>query len=314
MARLILPTTRVGISELYIKVLAKHSFDGAGSILLPFFVEDEIVIGDITTANNAANAAYVIFDAKQKASEMMYNDIINDFDAIVADHKMCVQAAKAFYRKNPSKLGAFGVTVNGNRVVYSKHRKTLCDDMMNFINHNASLAVALRPITAAFQTTNKMDLAANLAALPGIKTAIDVYDQELIDKETSHGTYSVEEKTVIDFLRATGHFLMEQFPLNPKKAGDWSFVVDDSPQDAKEKIKNFKKGQIANLYNIVADSILQNTGDSIQEITKGKAGTGTPIVLNPGDHWQVLPGYTTSKAKSRGILLTGQITYLKNNS
>jgi hypothetical protein len=313
MARLIQPTTRAGRSDLFGKVLAKHILDGVGSILTPFFTEDGIVIGDITTANNAANAAFVFFDAKQKASETMFKDIINTFDAILGDHKMCVQSAKAFYRKNTSKLGAFGVTLNGNRVVYSKNRKTLCDDMMNFINYNNSLAVGLRPITATFQTNNKMDLAANLLALPGIKTEIDAYDQEVIDKESSHGTFSVEEKTVIAFLRAVGQFLMLQFPLNPKKAGDWGFVVDDSPQDAKEKIKKFKKGQTANLYDIVAGSILQNTGDSIQEITKGKAGTGTAIVLNPGDYWKVLPGYTTLKAKSMGILLTGEITYLKNH-
>jgi len=312
MPRLILPTTRLGISTLYIKVLDKHTLDGLGSILLPLFVEDEIIIGDITDANDAANAAFELFDGKKKASEMMFVDIINDFNAIFADHKMCVQAAKAFYRKNPSKLGAFGVTLSANRVVYSKDRKTLCDDMMAFISHNAGLAAPLRPITASFQATNKMDLAANLAALPGIKTAIDVYDQAVMDKETDHGTFSVEEQTVITFLRTVGHFLMKQFPLNPKKAGDWFFVVDDSPQDAKETIKKFKKGQTANLYDIVAGSILQNTGASIQEITKGKDGTGTAIVLNPGDSWKVLPGYYILKAKSTGILLTGEITYLKN--
>lgn len=312
MPRLILPTTRLGISTLYIKVLDKHTLDGLGSILLPFFVEDEIVIGDITIANDAANAAYELFDGKQKASEMMFVDIINDFNAIVADHKMCVQAAKAFYRKNPSKLGAFGVTLSANRVVYSKDRKTLCDDMMAFISHNAGLAAPLRPITAAFQAFNKMDLAANLAALPGIKTAIDVYDQAVLDKETDHGTFSVEEQTVITFLRATGHFLMKQFPLNPKKAGDWFFVVDDSPQDAKETIAKFTIAQTKKLYNVVAKSILQNSGSSIIQITKGKDGTGTPIVLNPGDYWQVLPGYFELTAKSMGLLLPGKVTYLKN--
>ncbi len=313
MARLILNTTRIGTSDLYVKVLAKHTLDGAGSILTPFFIENEITITDVTSANNAANAAYIIFDGKQKSSEMQYVEIINDYDGMVADHKMCVRSAKAYYRNNPSKLGAFGVTLSGNKVVYSKNRKTMCDDMMAFINHNAGLAVALRPITAAFQTNNKMDLAANLAALPGIKTAIDTYDQAVIDKETNHGTFTVEEKVVINFLRATGHFLMGQFPVNPKKAGDWGFVVDDSPQSAKEKIKKFKIAQTANLYDIVAESILQNSGLSIMAITKGKDGTGTPIVINPGDSWQVLPGYTTIKAKSMGLLLPGEITYLKNH-
>ena len=313
MARLILPTTRLGRSDLYIKVLAKHTLDGAASILTPFFVENGIVVVDVTTANNAANSAFALFDGNQKTVEMMFKEILIDFDAIVADHKLCVQAAKAFYRNNPSKLGLFGVTMSGNRVVYSKNRKTLCDDIANFINYNASLASALRPITAGFQTTNKMNLATNLAALPGIKTAIDNYDQAMIDKESFHGTFSVEEKTVINFLRATGHFLMEQFPLNPKKAGDWAYVVDDSPQNAKEKVKKFKIGQTATLYDIIADSILQNTGDSVMEITKGKDGTGTPIVLNPGDSWKVLPGYFILKAKSRGLLLKGAITYLKNH-
>ena len=223
-----------------------------------------------------------------------------------------MQGAKSFYRSTPTKLGDFSVTLVGNRVVYPGNRIQRCDDMMAFINHNASLAVGVRPITAAFLTENKIDLVANLADLPGIKTQCEDYDTANRDKETLHNTVVTERKPVTKFNRAVGHFLIKHFALNPKKAGDWAFTVDDSPQSCKEIKAKFKKGETKIFYDVHVGGILQNTGDSIQEITKGKTGTGTAIVLNPGDFWKVLPGYYDLTAKSRGILLTGEITYLRN--
>ncbi len=311
MGRLILPTTQNGDSKLFKAIYAKYLFDGASSILLPFFNEEKIIPGDVNDSNDAADAGYVLFNNAEKKSKKMFQIMMNNLNPIFLDHKVCVQATKAFYRSNPLKLTAFSVTIIANRVVYPKVRSKLCDSMMSFINYNAGLAIGLCPITAAFQTENKMDLSANLLALPNIKVEDEQYCQAVKDKEMLHKDMVLDWATVKAFNRAVGHFLMGQFKLNQKKCGYWGFTVDDSPQSAKERVVKFKKGQKRILYDVLAGSILQNTGNSNQQITKGKLGIGTPIILKPGEFWKVLRGYSELTSQSVGILLTGAITYLK---
>ncbi len=312
MARLLLPSPRNERSALFLKVFAKHVSDGAGSILIPFFAVNEIDIDAVDTANTAANNAYNSFQKMEKDSESMFNDFINDFDKIVADHKGCVQAAKPYFFSNTKRLGDFGVTIHRNRIVYAKDRKTLCEDIMKFINHNASLPVAERPITAAYEANNKIDLAANLAALPGIMDAIDDYNQMVKDKETEHAIFVVEDKIVAKFLRITGQYIIKQFPMNPKTATLWGYTVVDALIGPVKTVAKFKKGEKKRLYGVRVGSKLKNTGASIQEITKRKAGTGVPIIINPGETWKVVRGYGIMTATSRGILLTGAITYFRN--
>ena len=88
MARLILPTTEAGKSKLFKAIVAKHLADGLTSILTALFVELEIIVADVTTANNLADDTYKLFEAKEKEAKKRFQILKNDFDPKVADHKV----------------------------------------------------------------------------------------------------------------------------------------------------------------------------------------------------------------------------------
>ena len=312
MARIVLPITFEGKVTLFTNTNDKNTKDGAGSILIPYFTQQKIDMGINATAVIEAVKLNTQFDASTKNSKKLLELCEVGLNPVFKDHKLMVQMLKKFYAKTVKTLGDYGIKVEGNKIVYPTDRAEICAAIAELINYNNSLPAGTRAITATFLSQNKIDLAANLDALTDIKQnntdflAAEKQSKSLCEKRDA------AIAPVFEDLRGTGGFIVSQFPLTPKSGGDWGFVIDSTPKGAKLTIAKFKMGGTKILYSVVAGSIIQNTGTVPLTITKGAKGTGTPIVIVAGDHWQVEKGYTTMTINNPSLTVTCQMSYMNN--
>lgn len=312
MARQVFPITFALKVKLFGDTDAKDTADGATSIIRPYLVQQgydmSVDRGNVATAvtNNLA------FEKNFKLAEKLHELCVVKLTPIIKDHKTVVQSLKTFYSKTPHSLGDFGITVVGKRIVYPADRVELCTAIAFLINYNAGLPAGTSPLTPAFLTENKIDLAANLAALPTI------LDNNTKSKVASDASQTASQKRdngiaiIVTHLRGICGFILKQFPKTPKKANEWGNVIDNSPKGSKLTTLKFPKGTNKVIYSAVAGSIVQITGAASLTFTKGVAGTGTAITLATGDTWQVPKGYTTMTVKNPSLLLIGALTYMSN--
>ena len=219
---------------------------------------------------------------------------------------------KGFYLKNPKALGDYGITVVGKRIVYPVTRAEICTAIAFLINYSNGLPVGTSPITSAFLTENNIDIVANLAAIPVIMGLDTQFSTAQGQSQKARQSRDNTMNPVISDMRGTGGFLVKQFPKTPKTCGDWGYVIDISPKGSKLLTMKFKPGETKIIYTAVAGSIIQITGAAPLTITKGKLGTGTPIILKQSDTWQVAKGYTTMTVSNPSLTLNGALTYMSN--
>lgn len=312
MARIIFPTTFEGWSKLFYTIKQKHDDDAGSSILIPYFTEESIDISADKTSVDDANGFNKEFNKNAKDAEELYRDCINKLDKIANEHRLMVQNLKQFYRKNISKLGAWGVTVNGNRIVYPTDRDELSAAIKTFIEKHNTFAPGTSPISDSFLTENGIDLTTNLTDCDDVVTINIDWAAARKTAEEKSADRDVKMVRPKDDVRGSANFIVKQFPKNPKRAGQYGLVIDDSTQAAKLTTTKLNEGKEKVIYQVVSNSIVQNTGVAVITITKGETGTGTAITLNPGDHWQVAKGYSVMTISNPSLTLKGALQYMKS--
>jgi hypothetical protein len=92
-------------------------------------------------------------------------------------------------------------------------------------------------------------------------------------------------------LRGMGQFLVNHFEKNPKKANDWGFEIDDSPQADRIRDGQINPGATKILRNLVVGKVFKNIGPVAMNIYSGETAEGAATVINAGASFTVVRGY-----------------------
>ena len=84
---------------------------------------------------------------------------------------------------------------------------------------------------------------------------------------------------------------MGLFSETPHKAGQWGFIIDDSPQADKIRVGEINPGATKTIRNLVVGKILKNIGPAPFNLYSGDQAIGTAHVLNPGASFTVVRGF-----------------------
>lgn len=293
MARINFPSVFDKVVTLFKKVFAKDTADGVSSVIKPFLTEQGIVLADDDTDVDDAVAAHISFLEKEKLMEEK-SELRDDlFETPFKDHTGSVQFLKKLFRNNATKLGEWGVTVDARgRVVYAADFMGKANEVITFINKHFSFAPGTSPLQP-FLDENDIDLAANKLKVVQAKTAHGDFTTAEADKEELREQRDTLMAPVEEHLHGIGQYLVGLFHKTPKKAGQWGFVVDNSPQASKtrEGVVPAASSKVLKSVNVGKDFV--NTGSKPLNIFSGTSAAGTPIVLPAGKVFTVVRGYGT---------------------
>jgi hypothetical protein len=294
MSRIKFPNVFTRIVKLFKDAKKKHDTMLPPKTLQPFLDEETIVLADDLVEVTAAETANTDFDKAGKEAEKLSKERDKKFGPVWVDHEGGVQALKKLYRKNPNKLGDWGVTVNaGGRISYPSDFVGRQGRVLVFIAKHNSFAPGTSPLQP-YLDENEIDLAANKTdadnALLDHNNFIiqdDLREQKRMERDTTIAP-------IEDHLRGMGQFLVNHFEKNPKKANDWGFEIDDSPQGDVERVGVVKFSTSKTLQQLAIGKVISNNGSVAWKLFKGKTASGVPIVINPGDKFNIVRGYGTS--------------------
>ncbi|MFI5217904.1 MAG: hypothetical protein ACHQNT_00335 [Bacteroidia bacterium] len=293
MSRLIYPTEFLLQVRLFNKMNAKHTLDGAASILNIYLAENSIVLADDAAAVTAAGIAHDDAEQLGKDSEKLYKEADKLFKPAFAQHRKCVQFLKSFYKNNIGKLGDWGVTVNGKKIVYPKTVEEKITAIVALIDKHASFPAGTSPLEGFLTNNTDIDLTVNKANCTSALTHRQDAAQMAIDKETKYGERNALIDPVNTHSQGIGGFLKDNFAANPNKAGDWGYTIDNSPQGSIVRNGLVNIGSSKVLTNLVNEGVLINESEFDLELFKGKTASGTAIVLKPGKPFVITTGFGT---------------------
>ena len=291
MARMNFPNTFAGVVKLFKAVKKKYDAEAGASKLQPFLDEDGIDMTADETAVDAAAAANTDFEKAEKTAEKQVAARNVLFDPTFVFLEGAVQSLKKLYRRNPHKLGDWAVTVHGaNRIVYPPDflaRRLL---VLAFIAKHQTFPPADSPLRPYLEE-NDIDIVQMKA---DATDALPLHeDFELQDgiKEQKRAERDGLIGPIEEHLRGEGQWLVNLFEKNPKKAGDWGFEVDDSPQADKIREGVIPAATSKVLRNLDVGKDFLNKGSTPLNLFPGASGTGTPIVLPAGKKFTVVRGF-----------------------
>ncbi|MBK5286277.1 MAG: hypothetical protein JJE25_12830 [Bacteroidia bacterium] len=312
MARINFPGTFAGVVKLFGDIKKKHDADGASSVLILFLEEQAIDMDVDAQAVTDASEAHNDFEKHEKNMEELSEKRDNLFDEPFDDHRGCVQFLKKLFLKNNRKLGDWGVTVDGRgRVVYAKDFSGKAAEVLALIAKHDSFAPGSSPLQP-FLNENDIDLAANETDVENAQTAHDDFVKAEKAKEQFRETRDLLIGPIGQHERGMGQFLIGLFPKAPKKAGQWGFVVDDSPRAKKKRIVLLQPGEIKTLYHAVMGSNLTLKKGTRASIYPGKAVNGTPVTINEGETFIIRRKFGTFTIKNESNSSNVEIIFTEN--
>jgi hypothetical protein len=292
MARLVIPPNFIHRTELFKKVLAKDTVDGATSVIRPFMDENEIVLSSDDTAVDAAIVIHNAFEQFEKDGEKKTKERNNLFDPVWENHTTMVQLLKKFYKNNIAKLGDWDVEVNGNKIVYPADFINRRLTVLAFIEKHNSYAAGESPLTSFLaEEENKVDIAQNQTDATDALAPHNDAKQFAQDAETKRQDRDNLMDPVTDHIEMIGNFLIGHYPKNPRKAGDWGYTVDTSPKADAVREGVINMGSPKKLNQLAVNSILLNTSAFPIEAFKGDAAEGTPIIIQPNIPFVIRRGW-----------------------
>lgn len=314
MSRLITPVRFIDWADLFKKMKAKHTADAAASILIAFLLENNI---DLTADENAVAAAVavnILFEKKEKEAEKIYEKRDKLFDPAWEQHTKCAQYLKKFHFKNIHKLGDYGITVNGNKIVYPPDFDNRRLAVVALIDkHLGFVPITDSPLNSFItDPENDIDLAQNRLDANEAKEQHDLAEQANMEKED----HRVERDNLINpvkiNLEKTGGFIMRYYPTNPKKAGDWGFTVDDSARAPKIQISKIKLAENKTVSGVVVGGTFTNLSPHAVNVYKGKTVTGSFEVVPAGGQLGMKKGYSTITVQNTSSLVAGKFSVLRH--
>jgi hypothetical protein len=231
MARINYPEDFLNQTVLFENMKTKHDADGAGSPLNDFLTQQGIDLVADEAATGSAIDTNKLFDSTSKAAEDNTQDRNNLFDPVFDRLKTEVQFLKKFYAGNPAELGNWGVTVNGNAIVYPPDFLNRVELFKTFKIHHDSFPGS-SPLDP-FLTQQNINLNDDLADTAAAEVLHATMEQAKKNAEDLREERDISFDPVMGHVRLIGQFLKSLFVDHPKHLGDWGYVVDDSPRDPK---------------------------------------------------------------------------------
>ncbi len=293
MSRIKLPTPIPEWIKLCRKVVAKDLLDGGSSIIRPYNIENEIELDTDETNIGIAEAKYQLSKDLEGESKKLLKILDTDLDPIWIKHKIRVFFLKKYYPSTIHKLTEYGVTFHGNKIFFPADRDLRCECIKALIDHHNSLPLIDRPMTVNFLAENKMDLAADLLALPDF-----ILQNAARTKVKKQSETALEEcmnllNPIKKHLKGIGQFLVGYFSSVPEKAADWGFLILHSIQSIKFRKGNVKNQSVKTLKKLVNGSELKCTGPGPLKLFKGKFASGKFITLSKDQTFTIKYGYGT---------------------
>ena len=300
MARIIFPVRFLDKVKLISDISAKHTADGVGSVLTSCFTQNDIAIADDLAASGNATTQHLTMQANGRSAEKLFKERDRLFNPVFTDHRGCVQFLKRLFAKNPALLGDWGVTVNGNKIVYPVDVQEKILAVLTFIAKHNDYPPGDSPLQVYLDlpANADVDLAQNSADASTANTnhtdAINLNNS----KETARAQRDLLMETPIANYTIIGNYLVNLFRANPNTAGDWGFTIDSSPQGSKVRTGFVNISGTKTIASLVANSVLINNSDFNIEIYKGKTVSGPAVVLQPGKKFPITAGYGTLTIKN----------------
>lgn len=292
MARIIYPENFHDQRKLLADILAKHTADGAASVLTVYLTEQDIVLADDVTDGNTALGHENNRALQSRLAETLNQLRDQTFDAPFSVLQKSFQFLKGLYKPAVSKVGEWGATVNGNAIVYPPEfieRHNLFKTFKQ--KYDSYVPPAPTPLDPLFNEHNIV--MANLGLLNDqAKTHHDNFITATNASENFRQQRDLLWNPVIEDYKGIGDYLKKLFVLNPKKLGDWGFTVDDSPRAPKERTSKVKLLSQITTSGIVIGSTFKNIGTVPLHVYKGKTTTGTPAIVGSGESLGMAKGYS----------------------
>ncbi|HLG34772.1 MAG TPA: hypothetical protein VI757_07835 [Bacteroidia bacterium] len=294
MARIKFPNTFAGVVKLFRDFKKKYDAEAGASKAQPYLDEhaidpaaDALVVDDAEEANKN-------FDEKEKLAEEKSEKRDDLFDPRFAEHEGEVQHLKKLFRGNVTKLGQWSVQVDARgRVIYPPDFSARASGVLLFIDKHDSFPPGTSPLQP-YLNENDVDIAASEVDVNSAITVHDEFKTAERDREEFRAERDGLMAPIEEHLRGIGQYFIGLFPKNPKKAGQWGYEVDDSPQADKTRDGVIKFSSIKTLQQLALGTEIINTGSIPWKLFRGKTATGVPVVMNPGGKFIIVRGYGTS--------------------
>lgn len=309
MARFNYPEEFVNQTALFKKMKAKHDADGGGSPLTPFLTQQGISLAADDAATDSATDTNLIFQELDRGAEDETQDRNKLFDPVMERLRGEIQFLKKFYKGNPAELGNWGVTVNGNKIVYPPEFLNLVQLFKDFKNKHDSFGPGTSPLSP-YLTQHSINMASDLANVNSAKTKHDSAKQKELDAEDKREERDNLFDPVMEHVRAIGQYLKGLYDDHPKHVGLWGYVVDDSPRDPKFREVTIDPASFRTITNVKQDSQVENTGTVPLLLHKGDEVGTEPVNLPPEMRFTVVRGWGTMTVQNEDPSQEGKIGYL----
>ena len=311
MARIIYASDYVSQRKLFDNASAKHTADGVASILITMLAENNINLANDALAAASADTHETQRLKHGRQAESFEQAAKLTVKALTKNVRAIVQNLKKFYVSDIQKLGAWGATVNGNRVVIPAtpdDLKTLIDAIIT--KHASYVLPDVSPLAVFLQQNPTINLAQmSLDAQQAIDDN-DAAAAERIQKESRKQQRDVLWNPVMAHLRKIGGFIVNTFVGKEKKAGDWGYTIDDSPRAPVKRATKVPLLSSKTSSGVVIGSTFENEGATVLHVYTGKSTTGTPIIVPAGEMLGMTKGFSTITVVNPDTLKAGKYTVL----
>ena len=308
--RLVNPEALPQVQELQVEINKKHIADGVNSPLINYYLEQKIVAADDTAAIVAAITSNSKMGVLKRQAENSYALRNLLFNPVFLNVQSEVQFLKKLKKGKVSELGDWGITVNGNKIVYPALFDRRVELVKTFYTKHLSYAPGTSPLQP-FITEQNIVVVTEGKATDDAVTADTAAAQQAKDGEDMKKQRDNFIASVLLHQAGIGGYLMSLKIKNQKAVGEWGFTVDDSPQAPKLQKTTILPADKITVNSVVIGSTLTNTGIGTLHIYKGKSTTGTPVVVEAGDKLGMIKGYSSVTAINPSTLEKGIFMVLR---
>lgn len=308
MARIKIPLTLLLQQKLVKNINKKHKADGAASIIKNMLTKNKINLDNDEVSMTSAVAADGSMKNYKALAAKAKKDRDANFEPAFKFLKLAAQFIKEQNGGNADDLINWGVLHEGDLLVYPTNFVDKSALWGKFWAYHISL-VAASPLIG-FAADNGINLAdLNTAALLA-PTNNDDLNTNAANAETQKKERDKFWKPVKKHISLIGNTVKTYNIANPSKAGDWGFVVDDSPQEAKLRTTTLKLGQKRTINKCRIGGKLTNVGKVDIQIYIGKTASGDFVTLKSGQEKGIEKGMSTLTVVNPSLLESAKFTVL----
>jgi hypothetical protein len=293
MSRIIFPSDFAAQKKLLENIIAKHSQDGANSLLTSYLLQQQIDLDDCLTKANAAEGFNdQQFNTHQQSEK---NNELKGFksEAAIKNLKNEVQFLKKLFVSTPKELSDWGIRVIGNnRIQYPQNFNALARMAVAFFDKHLGYAAGTSPLQA-FVQRNNIDVAADKTAIEEAILLKDKADTQAEQAASFTQQRNVLWQPVVKKMKEIGDYLKSVYINNPYSLGDYGFLVEESKRKPRIVTTKILLGQSKTLKNLVIGSKLVNKGPVALVLYKGNKPVAQNITVLPGQTIEIPKGFST---------------------